>query len=590
MALDDTQYKEESAIAPLSSSVENISEIKIPVDANSNANGGLNCHWNSALQKNNADVMNGSRCVQAAESGQFSGVGFDVNLGRAGQSGWDRQSHAELRPGFDSQESLRPLDPHLLASEPDCVFHHRASTEVVPDEEFEREFGTSNCVLGSKDGMYRRVNSSKSEKAFIVRQGAESDQELDTNSNNQNISDSTEDFKIETMLLTGGSGVSPVLKTVIRTLFFVLVWYIFHTSLILYNKLLLGAEWGRFPAPLLSNTIHFAMQAFMSTLMLRFCCPPLLPTVSMSWKDYFVRVVPIALATALDVDLLTASIVSITVTFSTMCRSGAPVFLLIFAFAFKLETPSFKLSGIIFIISMGVLLAVARDTEFKLLGFIFIMLANVMSGFRWVAIQVLLQVGLSCCLLLYMATGLRSYNNLQMLLEKEEYGLSNPFAAMNCVAPVMTVVTALFSLIFEPWHKLRATAYFDTPHHFFSSCLLMLFGGALAFFMVAAEYLLVSETSAVTFTVAGVAKEVVTIIVAIFFFGDHFTVQTALGLVIIIIGLSLFNWFKYKKLVERNLDNYADTRAGNSQDVFKYTILEEGDDAEEAKLLIVHNL
>ncbi|KAJ7554906.1 hypothetical protein O6H91_05G015100 [Diphasiastrum complanatum] len=555
MALDDTQYKEESAIAPLSSSVENISEIKIPVDANSNANGGLNCHWNSALQKNNADVMNGSRCVQAAESGQFSGVGFDVNLGRAGQSGWDRQSHAELRPGFDSQESLRPLDPHLLASEPDCVFHHRASTEVVPDEEFEREFGTSNCVLGSKDGMYRRVNSSKSEKAFIVRQGAESDQELDTNSNNQNISDSTEDFKIETMLLTGGSGVSPVLKTVIRTLFFVLVWY---------NKLLLGAEWGRFPAPLLSNTIHFAMQAFMSTLMLRFCCPPLLPTVSMSWKDYFVRVVPIALATALDVDLLTASIVSITVTFSTMCRSGAPVFLLIFAFAFKLETPSFKLSGIIFIISMGVLLAVARDTEFKLLGFIFIMLANVMSGFRWVAIQVLLQ--------------------------KEEYGLSNPFAAMNCVAPVMTVVTALFSLIFEPWHKLRATAYFDTPHHFFSSCLLMLFGGALAFFMVAAEYLLVSETSAVTFTVAGVAKEVVTIIVAIFFFGDHFTVQTALGLVIIIIGLSLFNWFKYKKLVERNLDNYADTRAGNSQDVFKYTILEEGDDAEEAKLLIVHNL
>ena len=48
-------------------------------------------------------------------------------------------------------------------------------------------------------------------------------------------------------------------------------------------------------------------------------------------------------------------------------------------------------------------LAVARETEFNLWGFIFIMLAAVMSGFRWCMTQILLQVcdciALSFCIL-----------------------------------------------------------------------------------------------------------------------------------------------------------------------------------------------
>ena len=37
-------------------------------------------------------------------------------------------------------------------------------------------------------------------------------------------------------------------------------------------------------------------------------------------------------------------------------------------------------------------LAVAKETQFNLWGFIFIMLAAVMSGFRWCMTQILLQV------------------------------------------------------------------------------------------------------------------------------------------------------------------------------------------------------
>nr|DAD37785.1 TPA_asm: hypothetical protein HUJ06_008426 [Nelumbo nucifera] len=204
-----------------------------------------------------------------------------------------------------------------------------------------------------------------------------------------NVDRSSSEGRRETELNTQSSfSVAIVLKT----LFFILVWYTFSTCLTLYNKTLLGDHLGKFPAPLLMNTIHFAMQAVFSRAITCFWAQRFQPSVKMSWRDYFTRVVPTALGTALDVNLSNASLVFISVTFATMCKSASPIFLLLFAFAFRLETPSIKLLGIILIISVGILLTVAKETEFEIWGFIFVMLAAVMSGFRWSMTQILLQV------------------------------------------------------------------------------------------------------------------------------------------------------------------------------------------------------
>ncbi|GJT31929.1 probable sugar phosphate/phosphate translocator [Tanacetum coccineum] len=278
-----------------------------------------------------------------------------------------------------------------------------------------------------------------------------------------------------------------VVADILKTLFFILVWYTFSTFLTVYNKVLLGDHMGKFPAPLLMNTIHFSMQAVFSNAVTYIWSKRFQPTVTMSWKDYFMRVVPTALGTALDINLSNASLVFITVTFATMCKSAAPIFLLIFAFAFRLESPSFKLLGIMLIISAGVLLTVARETEFDLLGFIFVMLSAVMSGFRWSMTQILLQV--------------------------------------------------------------------------------------------LTEYILVSVTSAVTVTIAGVVKEAVTILVAVFYFHDEFTWLKGAGLVTIMFGVSLFNWYKYQKLHTEKLG--VDELPGSQTAIpAKYVILEEVDDEE----------
>ncbi|KAG0495880.1 hypothetical protein HPP92_000571 [Vanilla planifolia] len=331
--------------------------------------------------------------------------------------------------------------------------------------------------------------------------------------------------KLDLLEQSAQSFISPVI--VFKTLFYIIVWYTFSTCLTLYNKTLLGEKLGKFPAPLLMSTFHFVLQAVLSRIILCFHKGGSDSNATMTWKDYFLRVVPMALGTALDINLSNASLVFISVTFATMCKSASPIFLLLFAFAFRLENPSIKLFGIISIISVGVLLTVAKETEFEFWGFLFVMLAAVMSGFRW--------------------------SMTQILLQKETYGLKDPITLMSHVTPIMAVSTALFSLGMDPWHEFHKNPYFNSSWHIVRSCLLMLIGGSLAFLMVLTEYILISATSAVTVTIAGVVKEAITILVAVFYFHDPFTLLKGLGLLTIMIGASLFNLYKYQKLKKGQL-------------------------------------
>ncbi|KAL3638262.1 hypothetical protein CASFOL_017633 [Castilleja foliolosa] len=341
---------------------------------------------------------------------------------------------------------------------------------------------------------------------------------------------------IERYASRGKKAESPIsVAYVLKTLFFIFVWYTVSTFLTLYNKTLLGDDMGKFPAPLLMNTVHFTMQAVLSKAITWFWSDKFHPSIILPFT-----VVPTALSTAMDVNLSNASLVFISVTFATMCKSASPIFLLLFAFAFRLESPSVKLLGIMLVISVGILLTVAKETEFEFWGFIFVTLAAVMSGFRWTMTQILLQ------------------------------SLKNPLTLMSYVTPVMAIATALLSLMLDPWNDFRTSDYFNSPWHIARSSLLMLFGGTLAFFMVLTEYILISVTSAITVTIAGVVKEAVTILVAVLYFHDEFTWLKGVGLLTIMVGVSLFNWYKYVKL-----------QKGETTDNSKYVILDEMDDEED---------
>ncbi|CAI5999603.1 unnamed protein product [Closterium sp. NIES-64] len=335
-----------------------------------------------------------------------------------------------------------------------------------------------------------------------------------------------------------------------------------------YNKMLIGQQHGRFPAPLLLTAFHFAQQALMASALLHSAFPSALPPLPLSSRDYCLR----AVATAVDIALSNQSLAYITLTFYTMvrhthplafpspcvapthspphspvhapCKSSAPMFLLLFAFIFRLEPISFRLIGVMMVISVGVLFTVAGEASFHLWGFVLVMLSAMASGLRWVLIQVLLQ--------------------------KDRLGLSSPLVSLAYITPPMAVTCGLFSLALEPLASLPSSSYFSPPSHLAPTMLLLLLGGVLAFLMVnlrqfaaaarlrplcslipaaaalhalqiMSEFLLILHTSAVTFSVAGTVKEGATILVSHLVFSDRFTRVNLVGVLIIMVGVSLFN-------------------------------------------------
>ncbi|KAK8716413.1 hypothetical protein V6N13_043722 [Hibiscus sabdariffa] len=169
--------------------------------------------------------------------------------------------------------------------------------------------------------------------------------------------------------LNSNSSVSVV--DVLKTLFFILVWYTFSTFLTLYNKSLLGDDLGKFPAPLLMNTVHFTMQAVLSKLITWYWSHRFLNSDPMTRRDYFYKVVPTALSTALDVNLSNASLVFISVTFATMVSfliDFMSIVVWMVMNSLLLESPSLKLLGIILVISVGILLTGFTDVSGLLHG------------------------------------------------------------------------------------------------------------------------------------------------------------------------------------------------------------------------------
>ncbi|CAI5982179.1 unnamed protein product [Closterium sp. NIES-65] len=194
-------------------------------------------------------------------------------------------------------------------------------------------------------------------------------------------------------------------------------------------------------------------------------------------------VVPMAVATSLDIALSSFSLALVTRTFYSMWR---------------------------------VVLPVAGETEFELLGFILVMLASFTAGLRWVLLQVLLQPQLhSACVLCLLShtpqsSGFSPFlayllwsrhphatisfpvllvplasHQPQVRPPSTPTGLTNLLLTLlQYLAPVMALVCGIFSLLHEPWSSLASLPYFDTWPHALWTLAVMPVGGVLAFCMV----------------------------------------------------------------------------------------------------------
>ncbi|KAI0195990.1 solute carrier family 35 member C2 [Xylaria flabelliformis] len=328
------------------------------------------------------------------------------------------------------------------------------------------------------------------------------------------------------------------------------LWYMFSLSISLYNKWMFDSGQLNFPFPLFTTSMHMLVQFSLASLVLYFI-PSLRPTNSARNSDlgrsrhesepdrpimtklfYFTRIGPCGAATGLDIGLGNTSLKFITLTFYTMCKSSALAFVLLFAFLFRLETPTWRLVGIIATMTAGVIMMVAGEVEFHLGGFALIISSAFFSGFRWGLTQILL--------LRHPAT-------------------SNPFSSIFFLTPIMFATLLLIAVPVEGfpsfWNGIKTLSQewgvLKTP-------LLLLFPGTIAFLMTASEFALLQRSSVVTLSIAGIFKEVVTIIVAALVFDDRLTPINISGLLVTLVAIIAYNYIKLTKMrKEAQLDAHS---------------------------------
>jgi solute carrier family 35 protein C2 len=145
-----------------------------------------------------------------------------------------------------------------------------------------------------------------------------------------------------------------------------------------------------------------------------------------------------------------------------MCKSSTLIFVLLFAFAFHLEVFSIRLISVILFITFGVFLMVFNTTAVSIPGIIMVFSASAIGGFRWALTS--------------------------LIMHKKAMGLSNPFATIYWLAPLMALVLGTVSIALEGWVVVFQSGFFSGWRALSTVGVIVLPGG-LAFAMVASEYL-----------------------------------------------------------------------------------------------------
>ncbi|KAL5636207.1 hypothetical protein ACGC1H_004879 [Rhizoctonia solani] len=319
---------------------------------------------------------------------------------------------------------------------------------------------------------------------------------------------------------------------------FIATWFGFATILSIYNKWMFSGDKFGFPSPLFVTSMHMLMQ-FLLAALCRFMYPSTFGSpYSPNRKQYATKAVPCAVTTSLDIGFSNLSLKTITLSFYTMCKSSSLVFVLFFAFLFKLETFSKRLVSVILLITGGVVLMVATETQFALGGMVLVFIASACGGLRWALTQILLH-------------GPKREEREDEEESEPPMGMDNPCATIFWLAPTMFISLLVLTAFVDNLGDVFGSKFFSSPAETFKTALYIMAPGVIAFCMTLAEFYIIQRTGMVPMSVAGIFKEVTTISLSAIVFGDQLNELNIIGVSITIFGIALFTYHKYKKSVDK---------------------------------------
>eukprot|EP00567_Pseudictyota_dubia_P015126 CAMPEP_0197435760 /NCGR_PEP_ID=MMETSP1175-20131217/3293_1 /TAXON_ID=1003142 /ORGANISM="Triceratium dubium, Strain CCMP147" /LENGTH=409 /DNA_ID=CAMNT_0042964875 /DNA_START=104 /DNA_END=1333 /DNA_ORIENTATION=- len=308
-------------------------------------------------------------------------------------------------------------------------------------------------------------------------------------------------------------------------------WFFFSAAISSYNKYVFGASHMAFPCPLLLTSIHFLVQWTVS-----FAVTAAYPEVlggdqvkGMTWKKFLGVSIPCGLVTSGDVGLSNLALVRISITFYTMVKASAPIFVVASAFVFGIERITVSLIVVVFIIAAGEFLTVLGEVNFDTIGFVLCLCASVLSGMRWTIVQ--------------------------LKIQRLDPPLKSTLATMRILSPVMFISMFLLSMVLErPWVKLgpgSGTNYFASVNDGLFTLSLGLGGAFLAIAMVLCEFYLIMKSNAIVLMIGGVVKEMITILMGVLAFGDILNAVNIAGFCVVFLGVVTYKVTFHMNKMER---------------------------------------
>ena len=372
-----------------------------------------------------------------------------------------------------------------------------------------------------------------------------------------------ESFEIEDDSLQSDSNLNPLgvslygSKT-IESIVYILGWYFFSLSISIYNKWMFGSGLD-FKFPIIITSFHQLCLCILSCVVL-YLKPNLRPlhttnvstptstngisgqtigkflqSLLMDFPIYIRQIFPCSIASAGDIGLSNVSISLITLSLYTMLKTSSLMFVLLFGLLFKLEKFNWRLIFIVVIMTISVIMMTDKpelgssssSSSSSSVGIFMVLMASMLSGLRW--------------------------SFTQILLKKNPY-TPNSISTIFYISPGMCIILFSLGLIFEGWTNFINSEIWITKG-LFTTIILLIIPGVLAFMMTLCEFKLLTVAQVITLSVAGIFKELLTIILSSIIFGDKLSLINILGLILTFMDILWYNYYRYYENEDHNNGN-----------------------------------
>jgi len=345
----------------------------------------------------------------------------------------------------------------------------------------------------------------------------------------------------------------------VRTFSLILIYYFFSIGITFYQKWFIK----RFHYPLIVVVCHifvkFLLAALIRSIYRHFTG---ISRITLSWNENIHKIALPGVASALDIGFSNWSFEFITISLYTMTKSTCIIFILAFAILLDLEKMRLSLVVVVTFISAGLFMFTYKSTQFQLNGFLLVLSASMLGGLRWTLSQ--------------------------KLMQRKESSLSNPLDMMYHIQPWMLVGLLPVAFVFEVLPVLQSYFQMDasstltetgiatfTAAYFWQIVHLILIGSILAFLMEFSEYLLLTYTSSLTLSMAGIFKEIFTLYLAVNYNGDQMSQLNFIGLIVCLFGICTHVCLK--TIEHTSLESHATMRPAKVEEFESKRLLSDED-------------